>query len=184
MSRTISLVGPAAHESTDDVLVDEAKADPARFSLVYERYRLRVFRYLRARGESEADAAELMAATFERALRALPRYRARGGGLPAWLFRIARNASHDERRRRERLTPLVGGPEDLARPSQSAQGPAEGAELRMAVLALPDAQREAILLRFAGGLTAAEIGVVIGKSAEASQKLIERALAILREELR
>ncbi|MBA3801031.1 MAG: hypothetical protein H0X18_18440, partial [Geodermatophilaceae bacterium] len=44
--------------------------------------------------------------------------------------------------------------------------------------------REAVLLRYSAGLTAREIGPVIGKSAGATQKLIERALQILKEELR
>ena len=49
---------------------------------------------------------------------------------------------------------------------------------------LPEDQREALLLRYAGGLTAREIGVVIGKQEGAVQKQIERGLAALRETLR
>jgi DNA-directed RNA polymerase specialized sigma24 family protein len=46
---------------------------------------------------------------------------------------------------------------------------------------LPADQRDAIVLRFATGLTAREIGTVLGKSEAASQKLVSRGLAALRE---
>ena len=47
--------------------------------------------------------------------------------------------------------------------------------------ALPAAQRDAIALRFGAGLTAREIGLVLGKGEEATQKLISRGMARLRE---
>ena len=58
------------------------------------------------------------------------------------------------------------------------------ASLVAAVNRLPDVQREALALRYAAGLTAAQIGEVLGKTDQATQKLITRALATLREEYR
>jgi RNA polymerase sigma-70 factor (ECF subfamily) len=52
------------------------------------------------------------------------------------------------------------------------------------VARLPDDQRDALLLRYAGGLTSREIGIVIGKRESAVQKQIERGLATLREAIR
>jgi len=49
---------------------------------------------------------------------------------------------------------------------------------------LPAAQREAIVLRFAGALTAREIGQVLGRSEAAAHKLVNRALTALREDYR
>jgi RNA polymerase sigma factor (sigma-70 family) len=49
---------------------------------------------------------------------------------------------------------------------------------------LPEIQRECLLLRYGAGLTAREIGAVIGKSGGATQKLITRALAKLKENYR
>jgi len=49
------------------------------------------------------------------------------------------------------------------------------------VAALPPDQRDAIVLRFAAGLTAREIGDVLGKSEAASQKLVSRWLTALKE---
>jgi RNA polymerase sigma factor (sigma-70 family) len=57
----------------------------------------------------------------------------------------------------------------------------ERVEILDLVARLPHDQGDALLLRYAGGLTAREIGVVIGKREGAVQKQIERALAALRE---
>jgi DNA-directed RNA polymerase specialized sigma24 family protein len=53
--------------------------------------------------------------------------------------------------------------------------------LRELVRALPEPQRDALALRYSAGLTARQIGAVIGKNEEATQKLIARALSDLKE---
>ena len=58
-----------------------------------------------------------------------------------------------------------------------------GCILRTLVGALPELQRDAIQLRFAAGLTAREIGAVLGVTEDAAQKHLERALRALREEV-
>ncbi len=170
----------------DEDLALAARSDAAAFGLLYRRHRLAVFRYLRTRTGTDDDAADLTAIAFERALVAMPRYTPSGGGILAWLLRIARNAAIDAGRRRSAL-PLGAGPptahaaeapEDLVLAMESRSA------LMKAVERLPDAQREAIVLRYAAGLTAREIGDVLGKRPEATQKLISRALATLRESYR
>lgn len=144
-----------------------------------------VYRYLRTLSGSDEDAADLTATTFEHAFGAIDRLRPDGSPL-AWLLRIARNAAIDHARRRRPATSLddlreadepsaVGTPEDSYLDAERVQ------QVRDLVRALPEAQREAIALRYAAGLTAKEISHVIGKSPAASQKLIERALVALRE---
>ena len=151
------------------------------FSLVYERYRLPVFRYLRARGVGDEDALDLTAVTFERAFAARHRFRTRDGGLGAWLFRIARNAAIDAHRHRGPERPLA--PDD--EPALYADGVEVEArrELLDAVAALPEVQRDAIRLRYAAGLSAREIGVVLGHTEDAIQKQIQRGIHALREAL-
>ncbi len=170
----------------DEELALEARSDPDAFGVLYQRHRLAVFRYLRTRTASEDDAADLTAIAFERALMAMPRYRSSGGGVLAWLLRIARNAAIDAGRRTSTVPMLA----DLA-DERSASSPEAAvldaerhAALAVAVNRLPDVQREALALRYAAGLTAREIGAVIGKSEQATQKLLSRALATLREEHR
>jgi RNA polymerase sigma-70 factor (ECF subfamily) len=170
----------------DEELALAARSEPAAFGLLYERHRLAVFRYLRTRATSEDDAADLTAVAFERALAAIPKYQPRGGGVLAWLLRIARNAAIDAGRRSAPM-PLSTDLADARRsssPETSAMDRERLADLLATVARLPEAQREALALRYAAGLTAAQIGEVLGRSDQATQKLITRALATLREEYR
>jgi RNA polymerase sigma-70 factor, ECF subfamily len=153
-------------------------ADVSAFSLVYERYRLPVFRYLRARGVGDEDALDLTAVTFERAFAARHRFRPRDGGLGAWLFRIARNAAIDAHRHRGPEPVTVDHELTLRTDDTEARR-----ELLDAVAALPAVQRDAIRLRYAGGLSAREIGTVLGHTEAAIQKQIQRGIQALREAL-
>lgn len=158
------------------------RLDPSSFGLVYEAYRLPVYRYLRARTRSDEDALDLAAATFERAFASLSSFRSRDGGIQAWLMRIARNAAIDAHRRHRPTADLAGADAQLARIAVRADRlEGERVEMLDLVARLPTDQRDALLLRYAGGLTAREIGIVIGKREGAVQKQIERGLAALRE---
>jgi RNA polymerase sigma-70 factor (ECF subfamily) len=175
-----------AHMERADLLQAErawAVAPAVSFEELYERHRLDVYRYLRAWGSSEDEAADLTAATFERAYRALAASRP-PEPTRAWLVRIARNLAIDAARHRDaaarglRFWPrgeVAPDPADLLVRDETDQ------VLATRVRALPAAQREAILLRFAGALTAREIGLVLGRSEAAAHKLVNRALAALRE---
>lgn len=150
----------------------------AELSELFERHHLEVFRYLRATGASAEDVADLAAATFERAYAALPGYRTLPSGPRAWLFRIARNLAIDAARRREsaerglRFWPRR---EPAPDPALLVVRDEDDRELAARVMALPNAQREAIVLRFAGGLSAREIAAVLGRSEAATHKVMTRA---------
>lgn len=55
--------------------------------------------------------------------------------------------------------------------------------IRQELASLPRPQRDAIALRYSSELTVREIAEVIGKSAAATQKLLDRGLARLKESL-
>jgi RNA polymerase sigma-70 factor (ECF subfamily) len=170
----------------DDDLALAARSDPDAFGLLYERHRLAIYRYLRTRTRSDDDAGELTAIVFERALQAIPRYRPSGGGFVAWLIRIARNAAVDSHRRAA-TAPLDIDLSDVraaGTPEERVLADEARSSVLTAVAGLPPIQREAIVLRYAAGLTAREIGEVIGRSDQATQKLLTRALATIRETYR
>lgn len=172
----------------DSALVAEAepeRLDANTFALMYEKHRLSVYRYLRARAPSGEEALDLTAVTFERAFASHGRFRRRDGGVHAWLLRIARNCAIDANRRRRSTVDLSGADALLSRVAMDANRlEQEGSEIRDLVSRLPEDQRDALLLRYAGGLTSREIGMVIGKGESAVQKRIERGLATLREAFR
>jgi RNA polymerase sigma-70 factor (ECF subfamily) len=183
MAQAVTIPGVAAGDG-DDVLVEAARHDPRAFEALYLRHRTSVFRYLRARVGDDDDAADLTAT----ALGALRTYRPAGAGFAAWLLRIARNAAIDAERRRgrRRLLPLDAGllvPGDAGADAGLAAAEAR-ADLLRRLDALPELQRDALVLRYGSRLTAGEIGAVIGKSEAATQKLLTRALSALKEAYR
>ena len=181
-----AVVSPAEPVAIDDdAIAALARTDRAAFAELYVRHREAVFAYLRSRTVADDDAIELTAVTFERALIAIDQYRSKGAGFRAWLYRIARNAAIDDSRRRSRSPVAVsdGAADPAPSPADAAIRADQAARLRTAIAGLPEPQRDAIGLRFGAGLTAREIGAVIGKNDAAVQKLIERAVARLREDL-
>ncbi len=171
----------------DEQLAIDARDDPAAFGLLYQQHVQRVFRFLRARGASDELAADLTSVTFERALAHIHRYRPGQAGIAPWLLQIARNAYIDSLRRRRPTVTLDEAMDALDR-ARSPEDAAIAAEQRRSVMAflvaLPEIQQEALALRFAAGLTSREIAEVIGRSDDATKKLLSRALAALRETIR
>jgi len=164
---------------------DPERLVPSSFAPMYEEHRLSVYRYLRAKTASDDEALDLTAVTFERAFANHRRFRRRDGGVHAWLLRIARNAAIDASRRRRPTVGLAGAGADLGRQAVEADRMAQqSTEVLDLVSRLPGDQRDALLLRYAGGLTSREIGIVLGKRESAVQKQIERGLAALREAIR
>jgi RNA polymerase sigma-70 factor (ECF subfamily) len=134
----------------DGAMARAATRDPRAFAAIYERHRTPIYRYLRSRTMSDDEAGELSAVTFERALAAIHRFRPSGGGMVAWLLRIARNAQIDAGRRITREAARPGGPG-----ADTSIGTAPGLEdsvvLRNLIQALPGNQRDAIQLRSPAG---------------------------------
>jgi RNA polymerase sigma factor (sigma-70 family) len=152
---------------------------------LYLAHRDPVVRYLRAVSPSEDEAFEVAGIVFERALGVLVRDPSAELGLPG-LLRTARNASVDQsRRRRVRLVAVAALPSSAPEPSpESGYLERERAlAVRAALATLPAATRDAIVLRYALGLPARAIAEIIGRREEATQKLISRGLARLREAL-
>lgn len=134
-----------------------------------------------------AAAEDVVAATFERALRRQNRYDRRRGDPRAWLFGIARNAAIDELRRRKRGATLTHDPPDRAEPDAADdlvdrdEAGRRRAAVAAAVAALPGGDRELVALKFHSGLTNAEIAGVLGISVTNVGSRLHRVLNRLRE---
>jgi len=186
MARPLEGGANAETKGDDAALVQAAQDNPAEFAHIYARYRHRVYAYLRVRLVNEEDAADMTQHVFLHAFDALPRYRPRAVPLGAWLFRIARNAATDVQRRHRPTIPwenVAYGPEPSSDQDVEAQVLQREAvdHLHALLYSLDPDTREVLLLRFAARLTAAEIGVVIGKSHAATRQRLARALHSLKE---
>lgn len=171
----------------DDRLVLAARHDRQAFSPLYERYAARVYRYARARTGSDTIAEDILSETMLGALEALDRYDGRRGSFASWLFTIATRRIIDRQRRDGRFRQLLerawepaGTEEDTL--TTLVRGD-DARRLRTSLAALPDRDRELILLRYSAELTSAEIGAVVGKSAGAVRIRLMRLLDQLANDL-
>ncbi len=147
----------------------------------------RIFGYFRARTRTHADAEDLTAETFVKALRGLPRYRESQGRFAAWLFTIAHHLLVDHLRRRRETVALDD--EDIARkemerdPGQWAVEAERLGQMATALRDLPEETREIVALRIGGRLSYAEIGTLVGLNGEAAKARFHRAMKSLRTRL-
>lgn len=165
----------------------EMPLDETTFATYYERHRDAIFRYHRARCGSDEGAADATSTTFEHAWRARDRFRGPQPAFVAWIFRMARHQAIDAARRqatKKRALVLWPTTAPAPDPADLVLGDEADRILLRHLAELPELHREALLLRYAGGLTAAEIAQVIGKGEEATQKLLSRAIGRLKEALR
>jgi RNA polymerase sigma factor (sigma-70 family) len=124
------------------------------------------------------EAEDCFQETFLAALRAYPRLRPRNPR--AWVLTIAHRKALDHFRARKRRAVPVGDLPEVAAP----EGPEPGDdEVWARVHALPPKQRAAVLLRFAGDLTHAEVATAMGTSEEAARRNAFEGLRKLRQEM-
>ncbi len=177
---------PLAHLNEAE-LVALARAEPAAFGELYERYVRRIYNYIFYRTGNHHDAEDLTARVFARALQHIPTYKDRGVPFSAWLYRIAHNLVvnwHRDRGRRQ-VVPL----DDQAANSLRTEAPERATELReeqelllAAIRALPQDRQQLVVLKFVERLSNAEIGQIMGRSEGAIKSLYHRTLISLRDE--
>ena len=153
------------------------------FAELYERSFPRVYAYVASLLRDRSAAEDVTSQAFERAYRKRRSYRPTRGSIDAWLFGIARNAALDELRKRKRRAALETDPEDTFSPT-----PEDHAELalrreavRAALASLDGQERDLIALKFAGGLSNAEIARVLGMSESNAGTRLHRTITKLRE---
>jgi len=158
------------------------KGDRDAFARLYEVHVERVYRYLLGRLGEPADAEDVTAEVFVRAMRALPSYRAKGRPFIAWLFRIAHNqaVNYLKKRARRREMPLLETVAASDDPEEAALRQVMLSEVSQAMQGLTDLQREVLTLRFGTDLSIAETAEAMNRSVEAVKFLQHSALRTLR----
>jgi RNA polymerase sigma-70 factor (ECF subfamily) len=169
----------------DKTLARDARTDRDAFAQLYRRHADRVYRYLLVRLSDQHLAQDVTAQTFLAALERLAAYRGEGEFI-SWLLAIARNKAADALRSRSSSFSLEDA--DALESLQPSPEQVVEARLRLDAVALalrtiaPE-RAEALALRVVGGLSAAEVGVVMGKSEAAVKMLVSRAIHDLRARL-
>lgn len=139
-----------------------------------------------------AEAEDLAQEAMLRLWRAAPGWQPGAAKVSTWLYRVVVNLATDRLRRRRNVAL-----EDAPEPEDGRPGAVAGlieadrvAALEAALKALPDRQREAVILRHLEGLSNPEIAEIMGLGVEAVESLVARGkrglaqrLAARREEL-
>jgi len=166
-------------------LVDLAKeGDAEAFGQLYDHYVSGVFRFIYYRVGSQQLAEDLTSETFVRGLRAIQRFNWQGKDFGAWLTTIARNLVADHfkssRARLEIVAETIPeGKATVASPEQEVLALISNEMLFEAVNALPNEQRDCILMRFIQGLSIAQTAAALGRSEGAIKQLQLRAVRSL-----
>ncbi len=182
MRQSIATKVPVDSEDVDSDLVVQAQHDPRAFALLYGRYIDPVHQYCYRRLGTREAAEDATSQVFIQALAGLPKFTSRGGSFRGWLFTIAHNVVIDQYRAvrpSEWLDTGLEVPDHSPSPEELAVAADTGRTLRDAVVQLPERQRQVVELRLAG-LTAAEIGQVLGCRARTVDVAQFRAVAKLR----
>ena len=140
--------------------------------------------FLVYRTGDRALSEDLVADTFERALRARKRFDRRRASEKTWLYTIALNLLRDRARRAaiERRV-LAAAPAREAAESVEFEAVAERDVVQRALERLTPEERDAIALRYGGDLTVPEIAKLTKESLTTVEGRVYRALRKMRDEL-
>lgn len=167
---------------------DAAAERWSEFSVAYEECFPIVRRYTLVRVADQAAAEDLVAETFERALRGWHSFQHRSAAR-TWLLGIARHVIADYHRSAGKetagLQQMAGEKTRLDVPSaeEIVQRRDELDALRQVVDRLGEAERDLLALRYVAELPFREIGAVLGVQEVTVRVRLHRVLARLRAEL-
>lgn len=169
----------------DDALMARyaATGDRACFEALFRRWSGPLHGwFLRGLGPGP-HVEDLVQQTFLHVHRARRDFRP-GAPFRPWLFTIAANLRREHLRRAGRKPEAAWDPTAHGEPAvlPDASSPSDRA-VRRALAALPDGQREVVLLHWYEGLSFPEIAEVVGASASAVKVRAHRAYTALRQAL-
>jgi RNA polymerase sigma-70 factor (ECF subfamily) len=167
----------------------KAELDRA-FEELYRTHLRDVYSYSYYRVGNHHDAEDLTEQTFLQAYRHFERARRESNGRPLrpWLIRIAHNlAANYHRDRSRRPTSALDSVEPPSHPhgtEKVVEGREELRQVMDGLTGLPDDRREALIMRFALGMSNREIARALGRTDGATKVLIHRAIKQLEEQMK
>jgi RNA polymerase sigma-70 factor (ECF subfamily) len=178
----------------EELMLRYAAGEVAAFELLYQRHKGGVFRYLLRHGAGNASE-ELAQDVWASLIRVRVQYQATAK-FTTYLYRLAHNRLIDFYRAEGRAEWVSRDADDntedivTALPGLRTEQPEVLVEsmniadrIRIAISALPPAQREAFLLQQEGGLSVAEIAIATSVPEETAKSRLRYAINKLRAQL-
>ncbi|HEX5234164.1 MAG TPA: sigma-70 family RNA polymerase sigma factor [Silvibacterium sp.] len=181
-----------------EIMLRVRDGENAGYDILIEKYRKPIINFMYRMVHNQAVAEELAQEVFLRVYRSRQTYRAEAK-FTTWLYRIATNlgVNHARDTKHERMAQNVyldqpdaetGTTPDVADMTASAEETLVRDErmraIRQHVMALPERQRNAVLMHKYQGLDYKQIGEVLKLSESATKSLLFRAYQTLRERLK
>jgi RNA polymerase sigma-70 factor, ECF subfamily len=181
-------VSTAADHEAETGAAPESKVELDRaFEELYRTHLRDVYSYSYYRVGNHHDAEDLTEQAFLQAYRHFERARRESNGRPLrpWLIRIAHNLAsnyhRDRARRPEANIEAIEPPSHPHGTERVVEGREELREVMVHLEQLPDDRREALIMRFALGMSNREIARALGRTDGATKVLIHRAIKQLEE---
>jgi RNA polymerase sigma-70 factor (ECF subfamily) len=173
-----------------EVLERTRDGDPSAFAVLWREYQPPLLRYLRVttKGAAEDVASETWASVAS----SITKFDGDEAAFRAWLFTVARRRAIDHFRSEARRPSVPTDPVVLGgvAPASGDPDPAEATVSTLAlesalglIAELPDAQRDAVMLRAIAGLDVAHVAAIMGKRPGTVRVLAHRGLRTLARRL-
>lgn len=151
------------------------------FDALFGAHYLRVLRYAERRIADQQVAEDVAADTFELAWQ---RISAEGAEIDLpWLYQTAAFKLRDQYRRNSRRREAVSALERFAEEAPDALNTLDRLALVEALRSLSDRDREVLMLTYWDGLSASEVGAVVGTTTGAVWATLSRARTKLKAQL-
>jgi RNA polymerase sigma-70 factor (ECF subfamily) len=147
------------------------EGDTRAMQFLYTRFTPDVRRYVRSLIKDPHEAEDITQTVFLKVIASIDKYEPREVPFIAWLLRIARNTTLSHFRS-QRSIPVE---EVIVQGDDGRVRREHGRALRTAIAALPEGQREVIVLRHLLGFSLDEIAGVLGKTESSIHSLHHRA---------
>ena len=153
------------------------------FDALYYRYRDWVVRLARRFTGHDEDALDVLQDAFGYVFRKFPGFELTAS-MTTFLFPVVKNLSIAARRKRVRLAQLPEDPGGMPAAPAGSAPESSREELHAVLAALPDGQRDVLLMRFVDGMSLAEIGEALGIPEGTVKSRLHNAIATLRDDER
>jgi RNA polymerase sigma-70 factor (ECF subfamily) len=150
---------------------------------LFDEHAQALFGFLAYRTGDRSLAEDLVADTFERAVKGRRGFDRRRASEKTWLYTVALNCLRDHERRRgaeQRAIARLGAP-GAGAPDLGLDHVDDRDAVMSALRRLPEVERDALALRFGAGLTNPEIARATGEKLTTVEGRVYRALGRMRD---